>query len=67
MSTPSCPGLLNTPLMQPRPDNGKAALAESVPFPTPHGRPPEYAHLVETMIFNGQSVRLDGPNHMAPG
>jgi NAD(P)-dependent dehydrogenase (short-subunit alcohol dehydrogenase family) len=64
------PGLFNTPLMQAVPDNVKAALAQSVPFPKRMGDPTEYAHLVETMIvngyFNGESVRLDGAIRMAP-
>ena len=64
------PGIFNTPLLQAAPDNVKAALAASVPFPKRLGDPAEYAQLAETMIvngyFNGESVRLDGALRMAP-
>ncbi len=64
------PGIFNTPLLQAAPDNVKAALAASVPFPKRLGDPDEYAQLAETMItngyFNGESVRLDGAIRMAP-
>lgn len=64
------PGIFNTPLLQGAPDNVKAALAASVPFPKRLGEPDEYAHIVETMVtngyFNGESVRLDGAIRMAP-
>lgn len=64
------PGIFDTPLMQGAPDNVKAALAASVPFPKRLGHPDEYAHLAETMItngyFNGECVRLDGAIRMAP-
>lgn len=63
------PGLFNTPLMQALPDNVKAALAESVPFPKRLGHPEEFAQLAETIVingyFNGESVRLDGAIRMA--
>ena len=63
------PGLFSTPLLQGLPDNVKAALAASVPFPKRLGDPDEYAQLAETMIvnryFNGESVRLDGAIRMA--
>jgi NAD(P)-dependent dehydrogenase (short-subunit alcohol dehydrogenase family) len=64
------PGIFNTPLLNAAPDNVKAALAASVPFPKRLGDPDEYAHLAETMItngyFNGESVRLDGAIRLAP-
>ena len=64
------PGIFNTPLLQGAPENVKAALAASVPFPKRLGNPDEYAHLAETMItngyFNGETVRLDGAIRMAP-
>ncbi|RCW76477.1 SDR family NAD(P)-dependent oxidoreductase [Pseudorhodoferax soli] len=64
------PGIFNTPLLQGAPDNVKAALAASVPFPKRLGNPDEYAQLAETMItngyFNGECVRLDGAIRMAP-
>ncbi|MEX6723415.1 SDR family NAD(P)-dependent oxidoreductase [Parapedomonas caeni] len=64
------PGIFNTPLLQAAPDNVKAALAASVPFPKRLGDPEEYAKLALAMItigyFNGEDVRLDGGIRMAP-
>jgi NAD(P)-dependent dehydrogenase (short-subunit alcohol dehydrogenase family) len=64
------PGLFNTPLLQGAPENVKAALAASVPYPKRLGDPKEYASLALQMItnayFNGESVRLDGAIRMAP-
>ncbi len=64
------PGIFNTPLMNGAPENVKAALAASVPFPKRLGHPHEYAQLALTMIecgyFNGEDVRLDGGIRMAP-
>ena len=64
------PGIFDTPLMNGAPDNVKAALAESVPFPKRFGKPVEFASLAVEMIrngyFNGETVRLDGAIRMAP-
>ena len=64
------PGIFNTPLLQAAPDNVKAALGASVPFPKRLGMPEEFASLALEMIrngyFNGESVRLDGAIRMAP-
>ena len=64
------PGIFNTPLMNAAPENVKAALAASVPFPKRLGNPEEYAQLALTMItngyFNGEHVRLDGAIRMPP-
>ncbi|MBV8972690.1 MAG: SDR family NAD(P)-dependent oxidoreductase [Sphingomonadaceae bacterium] len=64
------PGIFNTPLMNAAPDNVKAALAASVPFPKRLGIPAEYASLALEMCrnsyFNGEDVRLDGAIRMAP-
>jgi NAD(P)-dependent dehydrogenase (short-subunit alcohol dehydrogenase family) len=62
------PGIFNTPLMMGAPDNVKAALAASVPFPKRLGNPEEYASLALEMIrnpyFNGEDVRIDGAIRM---
>jgi NAD(P)-dependent dehydrogenase (short-subunit alcohol dehydrogenase family) len=64
------PGIFDTPLMQAAPENVKAALAASVPFPKRLGDPEEYASLAIEMCrngyFNGEHVRLDGAIRMAP-
>jgi NAD(P)-dependent dehydrogenase (short-subunit alcohol dehydrogenase family) len=64
------PGIFNTPLLAAAPENVKAALGASVPFPKRLGDPAEYASLAVEMCrngyFNGESVRLDGSIRMAP-
>jgi len=64
------PGIFNTPLLAAAPENVKASLAASVPFPKRLGDPAEYANLalcmIETGYFNGEDVRLDGAIRMAP-
>ncbi|HEY0943483.1 MAG TPA: SDR family NAD(P)-dependent oxidoreductase [Steroidobacter sp.] len=64
------PGIFDTPLMHSAPENVRAALAASVPFPRRMGQPEEYASLALEMCrnsyFNGESVRLDGAIRMAP-
>ena len=64
------PGIFDTPLLQGAPDNVKAALGASVPFPKRLGVPEEFASLALEMVrngyFNGESVRLDGAIRMAP-
>jgi NAD(P)-dependent dehydrogenase (short-subunit alcohol dehydrogenase family) len=64
------PGIFDTPLLGALPDDIKASLAASIPFPKRLGSPAEYASLALEMIangyFNGESVRLDGAIRMAP-
>jgi hypothetical protein len=52
------------------PDNVRAALNASVPFPKRTGLPEEFASLALEMIrngyFNGECVRLDGAIRMPP-
>jgi NAD(P)-dependent dehydrogenase (short-subunit alcohol dehydrogenase family) len=64
------PGIFDTPLLQGMPDNVRASLGASVPFPKRLGGPEEFASLALEMIknsyFNGESVRLDGAIRMAP-
>lgn len=64
------PGIFETPLMMGMPENVKAALSASVPFPKRMGSPSEYASLAVEMIrnnyFNGECVRLDGAIRMPP-
>jgi NAD(P)-dependent dehydrogenase (short-subunit alcohol dehydrogenase family) len=64
------PGIFDTPLMMGAPENVKAALAASVPFPKRFGAPEEYASLAVEMCrnsyLNGEDVRLDGAIRMAP-
>jgi len=64
------PGIFWTPLLQGLPENVKQSLAQSVPFPKKLGDPSEYAalarHIVENVMLNGETIRLDGAIRMAP-
>ena len=64
------PGIFDTPLLQALPENVKASLSASVPFPKRLGQPEEFAGVVEMLLttayFNGESVRLDGAIRMPP-
>lgn len=64
------PGLFDTPMMAGLPAEARAALEASVPFPPRLGKPPEYAALalsiIENIMLNGETIRLDGALRMAP-
>jgi NAD(P)-dependent dehydrogenase (short-subunit alcohol dehydrogenase family) len=64
------PGIFDTPLFMRAPQNVKDALAASIPFPSRFGRPPEYAalalHIIENVMINGETIRLDGAIRMPP-
>lgn len=58
------PGLFNTPMFAALPDDARAALAATVPFPSRLGDPAEYArlavHICENTMLNGAAIRIDG-------
>jgi NAD(P)-dependent dehydrogenase (short-subunit alcohol dehydrogenase family) len=64
------PGLFDTPLMRMLPEPARQSLARQVPFPARLGRPAEYAalacHIVENVMLNAETIRLDGAIRMAP-
>ena len=64
------PGIFETPMLLGMPQEVQDALGQSVPFPSRLGKPLEYAQLVraiiENMMLNGESIRLDGAIRMAP-
>jgi NAD(P)-dependent dehydrogenase (short-subunit alcohol dehydrogenase family) len=64
------PGLFDTPLMAMLPEPARVSLAKQVPFPPRLGRPAEYAalacHIIENVMLNGETIRLDGAMRMAP-
>ena len=64
------PGLFDTPLLATLPEEARAALGATIPFPPRLGRPDEYAALavqvVENEMLNGEVIRLDGALRMAP-
>jgi NAD(P)-dependent dehydrogenase (short-subunit alcohol dehydrogenase family) len=64
------PGLFDTPLLGALPEEARTSLGRQVPFPSRLGRPAEYAelaaHIVENVMLNGETIRLDGAIRMAP-
>ena len=64
------PGIIETPLFASLSEQAKAALESQVPFPSRLGRPSEYAQLtqsiIENVMLNGETIRLDGAIRMPP-
>jgi NAD(P)-dependent dehydrogenase (short-subunit alcohol dehydrogenase family) len=64
------PGIFDTPLLGTLPEPVRASLAKQVPFPQRLGQPEEYAalaaHIIENVMLNGETIRLDGAIRMAP-
>ena len=64
------PGIFETPMLLGMPQEVQDALGQMVPFPPRLGRPVEYAHLVkaiiENVMLNGETIRLDGAIRMQP-
>ena len=64
------PGIFETPMMLGMPQEVQDALGKSVPFTSRMGKPDEYAQLarsiIENMMLNGESIRLDGAIRMQP-
>jgi NAD(P)-dependent dehydrogenase (short-subunit alcohol dehydrogenase family) len=64
------PGLFDTPLLAGLPEEARTALGQTIPFPKRLGLPAEYAalacHIVENVMLNGETIRLDGALRMAP-
>lgn len=64
------PGIFETPLLGGLPEDVRQSLANSIPFPKKLGQPHEYAQLsrqiVENVMLNGETIRLDGAIRMAP-
>ena len=64
------PGVFLTPMAQSLPPDVQQSLAKQVPFPARLGHPEEYASLVaqivENVMLNGETIRLDGAIRMPP-
>ncbi|MDN5864802.1 MAG: 3-hydroxyacyl-CoA dehydrogenase [Gammaproteobacteria bacterium] len=64
------PGIFWTPMMAGMPEEVQKSLGEQVPFPSRLGKPEEYAQLVqqicESVMLNGEVIRLDGGIRMQP-
>jgi len=64
------PGTFDTPMLAMLPEEQRQALAAQIPFPARLGRPAEFAalacHIVENVMLNGETIRLDGALRMPP-
>lgn len=64
------PGVFDTPMVAGLPEPARQALGAAVPFPKRLGRPDEYAalarHIVENVMLNGETIRLDGALRLGP-
>jgi len=64
------PGVFDTPILSRFGDDLKAALAAQIPHPRRLGQAEEFAQLAEAIIdnpmLNGETIRLDGAQRMAP-
>jgi NAD(P)-dependent dehydrogenase (short-subunit alcohol dehydrogenase family) len=64
------PGLFATPMLLGMPQEVQDSLGKQVPFPSRLGKPEEYAALVrqivENVMLNGETIRLDGAIRMQP-
>jgi NAD(P)-dependent dehydrogenase (short-subunit alcohol dehydrogenase family) len=64
------PGIFETPMLLSMPQEVQDALGRMVPFPPRLGKPAEYASLakaiIENVMLNGETIRLDGAIRMQP-
>lgn len=64
------PGIFETPMLLDMPKEVQEALGSMVPFPSRLGKPSEYAQLtkaiIENVMLNGETIRLDGAIRMQP-
>jgi NAD(P)-dependent dehydrogenase (short-subunit alcohol dehydrogenase family) len=64
------PGIFETPMLLGMPAEVQDALGKMVPFPPRLGKPAEYAQLaksiIENVMLNGETIRLDGAIRMQP-
>jgi NAD(P)-dependent dehydrogenase (short-subunit alcohol dehydrogenase family) len=64
------PGTFDTPMLANLPEEARVALAAGIPFPSRLGKPEEFAalavHIVENVMLNGETIRLDAALRMPP-
>src|SRR5947199_329383 len=64
------PGIFDTPLLATLSEPVRASLGKQVPFPPRPGRPAEFAalalHIIENVMLNPETIRLDGAIRMSP-
>lgn len=62
------PGLFSTPMMKGLPQDAQDSLGKQTPFPPRLGQPDEFAalvsHILENVMLNGETIRLDGAVRM---
>jgi 3-hydroxyacyl-CoA dehydrogenase/3-hydroxy-2-methylbutyryl-CoA dehydrogenase len=63
------PGLFETPMTSLMSDKVRASLIKQTEFPKRMGKAPEFAalciHIIENVMLNGETIRLDGSIRMA--
>jgi NAD(P)-dependent dehydrogenase (short-subunit alcohol dehydrogenase family) len=64
------PGIFETAMLASLSEAARASLSQQVPFPPRLGHPEEYAalvqHIIENVMLNGETIRLDGALRLAP-
>ncbi len=64
------PGLFDTPMLRGLPEEVQQALGAGIPFPSRLGKAEEFGalarHIVENIMLNGETIRLDGALRMPP-
>ena len=64
------PGIFEAPMLMNMPQEVRDSLGKMVPFPPRLGLPTEFAHLaraiIENVMLNGETIRLDGAIRMQP-
>src|SRR5262249_1489801 len=64
------PGPVDTPMVAGMPQDVRASLEASIPFPSRLVCPEEFAalaaHIIENAAINGEVIRLDGAFRMGP-
>ena len=64
------PGIFATPMLLGMPPEVQDSLGKQVPFPSRLGKPEEYAalarHIIENVMLNGETIRLDGAIRLQP-
>lgn len=64
------PGLFATPMLLGMAQEVQDALGKQPPFPSRLGKPDEYAalakHIIENVMLNGETIRLDGAIRLPP-
>lgn len=64
------PGVFATPMMAGLSEEVRTGLGQQTPFPPRLGQPSEFAalaqHIIENVMLNGETIRLDGALRMPP-